>query len=214
MNLAKKYNFILDFDGTLVDSFALHERSLRFALSEVDLEVEKKFSYTDHLGYSTAMIAKRIGLSDSDGKKLSEKKHFLYETYLKEGRLEYMPGAYNFLVTLKLMKMKRYLATAGSKRSVFNALESLSLLDYFDDIMTANDIQNAKPAADVHLALTKRHNLNINTTVVIEDSITGITAAREAGIDVIGTYNRDIEKKVDLFVDNLGELAELLHSVK
>ena len=210
MDLKSKFYFILDFDGTIVNSFALHERAFRAALLEYSVELEKKFYYEDHLGYSTQMITQRIGLEDNDGIKVTARKHEFYETYVNDGRLNYMPGAEYFINTLRRLKIKRFLATAGSRRSVNNALASLSLLNYFDDIVTVDDVRNGKPAPDVHYMLLERNKLSVNSCVVVEDSVTGVIASRSAGIDVIGAYNSKLENRVDLFVDDLYELAQLL----
>jgi HAD superfamily hydrolase (TIGR01509 family) len=210
MDLKSKFYFILDFDGTIVNSFALHERAFRAALQEYSVELEKKFCYGDHLGYSTQMITQRIGLEDSDGIKVTARKHEFYEAYVKDGRLTYMPGAEYFINTLRRLKIKRFLATAGSRRSVNNALASLSLLNYFDDIVTVDDVRKGKPAPDVHHILLERNKLSVNSCVVVEDSVTGVIASRSAGIDVIGAYNLKLENRVDLFVDDLYKLAQLL----
>jgi beta-phosphoglucomutase-like phosphatase (HAD superfamily) len=55
-------------------------------------------------------------------------------------------------------------------------------LGWFDVIMTGDDVRNMKPAPDIYLAAAEKLTVAPKNCCVIEDSITGIRAAKSAGM--------------------------------
>ena len=68
-------------------------------------------------------------------------------------------------------------------------LKKIGLLEYFDDILSGESVENCKPAPDVFLESAKRLGVNRENCVVVEDSLNGVLAANRAGMKVIGFLN-------------------------
>jgi len=65
-------------------------------------------------------------------------------------------------------------------------LTSLKIKQYFDVVITAEDVKNGKPAPDVLLIAASRLNLKPENYIVIEDAPVGKEAAKRAGMKSIG----------------------------
>jgi sugar-phosphatase len=71
-------------------------------------------------------------------------------------------------------------------------------------LVTADDIDNGKPAPDGYLAAARGLRLPPDRTVVLEDSPAGIAAARAAGVGaIIGVGPRAREADVTVAVEDL-----------
>lgn len=57
----------------------------------------------------------------------------------------------------------------------------------FDVISDSRDCSESKPNPEIFLEIIKRYNLDIATTVAIEDSFSGVSAAKGAGVYCIAT---------------------------
>ena len=63
----------------------------------------------------------------------------------------------------------------------------MGLLDHFDPhIFSGSQVKRGKPAPDVFLYAASQMGADPARCLVIEDSLTGVTAARRAGMNVIG----------------------------
>ena len=84
-----------------------------------------------------------------------------------------------------------------------------------DKIFTASEVSVPKPAPDLFLYAAKKMGFNPNECVVIEDSVTGVTAAVNANIRVYGIINNlfseeDLEGAGAIPFTKMEELPELL----
>ncbi|MDP4823228.1 MAG: HAD-IA family hydrolase, partial [Aestuariivirgaceae bacterium] len=67
------------------------------------------------------------------------------------------------------------------------ALTRTGLIGFFDGrLNTVEDVKNPKPAPDLYLLAAARAGVEPAHCAVVEDSATGVAAARAAGMNVIG----------------------------
>ena len=98
--------------------------------------------------------------------------------------LKPVPGVIPMLNKLKLPKS---IGTNGPRERAIEALRMTGLEPFFGDRLTTyEDVQNGKPAPDIYLLAAKRAGLAPSHCLVVEDSVTGATAALAAGCKVIG----------------------------
>jgi sugar-phosphatase len=75
-------------------------------------------------------------------------------------------------------------------------------------LVTADDVENGKPAPDGYLAAAAALGLRPQVTVVIEDSGSGVESARAAGVAaVVGVGDRALETDADIVVPDLRALS-------
>lgn len=78
-------------------------------------------------------------------------------------------------------------ASSSALPKLRRALEITGLLGYFDPaVFSASQVAHGKPAPDVYLFAAARCEVDPADCVVVEDSVAGVTAARRAGMRVLG----------------------------
>ena len=76
-------------------------------------------------------------------------------------------------------------ATGGSRWVVEKTLRRFGISDWFDEVVTADDVVAGKPAPDVFLECARLLDVNPERCLVLEDAPPGILAANRAGMQVL-----------------------------
>jgi HAD superfamily hydrolase (TIGR01509 family) len=99
------------------------------------------------------------------------------------GKFRLSPGAVELLDYLRERGIPRTIATASEKTNVDFFVRELKLGRWFDPARIVYDdlVRPGKPAPDCYLAAAAEIGLAPSRCVVIEDSLSGIRAARAAG---------------------------------
>jgi len=97
----------------------------------------------------------------------------------------FIHGADVFLKTLVKRNHALYIASSGSKLNVEEGLSALKIYDYFKGIITANDVTNSKPHPEIYNTVIHKYSLLKENTIVLEDALSGIRSALDAGLKVI-----------------------------
>lgn len=88
--------------------------------------------------------------------------------------------------TLKCLKQKGFqlaLASAGEMKEIQRMLNECGLKKYFVQVISGEMMVHNKPHPEIYLTALAKLNLPDSACIAIEDSITGITAAKQAGIE-------------------------------
>lgn len=176
---------ISDCDGVIVDSEILTHRILVDALSayvpqeELDAALEGTFGLM--VPDIIELIEKRFDLevpADFDSR-LREQTEALLAT-----EVQAIPGARDALMAINLP-----LAVASNSRShnLASSVHRAGLTERVAGNLFSSDmVPNPKPAPDVYLLAAERMGVRPGHCLVVEDSPTGVLAARRAGMHVIG----------------------------
>ena len=98
--------------------------------------------------------------------------------------LEAIPGADTLVGNIRLTKA---VASNSRRARVARSLRRANLTDAFGDrIYSAEQVPLPKPAPDVYLLAADGLGVSPANCLVVEDSTAGVTAARSAGMTVIG----------------------------
>ena len=225
---------IFDLDGTLIDSNGTHNyldielvRSLGDNKSSEEILQEREefiknnntgdiyLNYCDYLSikYNSVLSGK---LKKKKKKKISKD-------------IKYKPDADKIIKYLKNQNIKLALGTVSRKETIdiyINENENIknkcNIKDYFDLIVTKDDVKLKKPNPEVYNKIIKNFQINdLSRCVVVEDSLTGVLAAKNANLDVIVIYDeysdKDREKineLADYKVSNYKELINLFEESK
>lgn len=183
---AGKTHVIFDFDGTIADTFVLHEAAFQNALQSYNLS----FAYADYLGMSTneaiAAIFKnnRRELEQDELNALVQVKRRLANQSYKEN-LQPIPGALELIHQMHSAGMQLFIGSSGSRMNISAGVQVLQLEPYFTEIVTSDDVKRSKPDPEIFLSVLQRHGVQPAAAIVIEDADSGIEAATRAGIDVV-----------------------------
>jgi len=82
-------------------------------------------------------------------------------------------------------KIPMAVASGGSRVVVEKTLQSVGISDWFDEVVSSDEVENGKPAPDIFLETALRLGVAPEDCVVFEDGRAGIAAARSAGMEVV-----------------------------
>ncbi len=180
-NFPKLKAALFDLDGTLIDSEKLHFRN--------SVTVCKKFGYD----YTEADFFSFLGKSMTDifaslQPRFSQKVDFdtfyrmKVELFAQNISKEHIfDGVEEHLSWLKHNNIPCYVVTNGENIGAKHALEKTNLMAYIDGFIAAGDVQNPKPHPEPYLMAAKKIGCDPATCLMVEDSLTGLRAALDAG---------------------------------
>ena len=82
-------------------------------------------------------------------------------------------------------KVPMAIATGGSRFVIEKTLHIVGVSDWFDEVITADDVINGKPAPDIYLEAARRLGVAPESCVAFEDAPAGINSAKAAGMRVV-----------------------------
>ena len=174
---------IFDVDGVLVDSELLSAQILMHELAAAGIDIDLDFFFRNCIGRPFADVAQRI--EKHRGRALPNGFESHYRTQLIrrfESELRPMPGV---MEMLERLLVPYCLATNSSSERLAATLAIAGLGHPFAGlIFTAAMAGRAKPAPDMFLLAARTFGAAPGDCLVIEDSDTGIQAARAAGMQV------------------------------
>ncbi|HEX7908402.1 MAG TPA: HAD family phosphatase [Paraburkholderia sp.] len=181
---AAHFALICDCDGVLIDSEAVaarmlvHELEARWPGVEVEpvvmpllgLRIEKVLEGT------AAKLGKHLTAEDIDAIRRAV-----------EAAAMQAPTVEGIEAALAQVPLIKACASNSFRPYVETVLTRTGLVKFFGDhLFCADAVPNPKPAPDVYLAAAKGLGLAPSACLVVEDSVTGVTAAAAAGMTVLG----------------------------
>lgn len=204
-------------DGVIVDSGPLHFKAWQELALEKGIKLtEKEFKQT--FGMRNPDILSEIfgELSPIEIKYLSDRKEEKFRQLAKSG-INVLPGVIFLLHKLKEAGKKQAIVSSTPLQNIKLILDALKIGDFFQTIVSAEDVTQGKPDPEGFLIAAKKLGINPEDCLVIEDAVAGVMAAKNAGMKSIAVTNTVPREKLllaDLVVESLEELnlASLLAS--
>ena len=172
---------IFDLDGTLSDSIPVHIASWHTVCGEMGCTFDERI-VAEMTGAATISFAERIKNEHNlkiDPQEIVRRK----QSHFWENAHKVKPILSVIEVVKKYHKiLPMAVGTGASRRSAELQLETLQLKDYFDVIVTADDVDKHKPEPDTFLKCARLMNIEPEDCVVFEDGELGMRAARTAGM--------------------------------
>jgi HAD superfamily hydrolase (TIGR01509 family) len=212
---------IFDCDGVLVDSEPLSMRAdvallARFGISMSEAEAHTRFVGTTFQAMLDMMTA-QYGTQFPDGLH-AVKNEMVADLYRAE--LQIVPGVADVLKALKARGLSISIGSNSPKSRVELAVALTQIGHYFDRITSFEDVAEGKPAPDIFLKAASLAGARPEECLIVEDSVTGVTAATAAGIRTIGftgTHSNPVAHGQSLqrigAAAIIGNMGELLHHI-
>ena len=133
-------------------------------------------------------------------------------------RVGLFPSAKATLERLRGMKLCLALATSSVSASA-RPFERTGIRDFFDVVVTGDEIERGKPHPDIYLVAAEKLQVNSNSCLVIEDALAGIAAAKAANMRVAAIPDsrfvdpREYSKEADYVLPDLSEIPALVDQV-
>lgn len=197
---------VFDNDGLLLDTEDAWTRA------EIRLFARFGHAFTpahkrELIGTSHVLAAARLeamlGQPAGTGPGLVEE---LQAMVIEEGRagVAARPGATELLDALGAAGIALGLASNSQRAFVDLVLEGAGLAERFAVVVAGDEVPAPKPAPDIYLEACYRLGTAPAEAVALEDSPTGIAAARAAGLRIVGVpYLPDLSLAADVVADRL-----------
>ncbi|MYD36664.1 MAG: HAD family phosphatase [Dehalococcoidia bacterium] len=119
-------------------------------------------------------------------------------------------GAIELVAAIHQTGVPFALATSARAAWAGQRLEIMGISDAFDQVLTADDVSAHKPNPEIYLKATQALGVDPAETLAIEDSPSGIRAARDAGLYTIAIrthWMRDVDQTyAHVIVDSLRDI--------
>lgn len=179
---------VFDNDGLLLDTESVWTRAEHDLFERRGLEftpADKRELVGTSAEIAGRILERRLG-EPGRAQALIEELNELVVAELEHG-VEAMVGARELLHSLKGRGTPIGLVSNSPLAFVRRSLEIVGFADRFDVVLSAHEVAAPKPAPDAYLEACRRLGVEPGPRVVaLEDSPTGVAAARSAGLTVIG----------------------------
>ncbi len=188
MQVAPPDAVVFDNDGLLIDTESVWTRAEQDLFERRGLEftpADKRELVGTSAEIAGGILERRLGAPGSAAD-LIEELNELVVAELEHG-VEAMVGARDLLHDLAGRGTPLGLVSNSPLSFVHRSLEIVGFEDRFDVVVSGHEVAAPKPAPDPYLEACRRLGVEAGPGVVaLEDSPTGVTAARAAGLTVIG----------------------------
>jgi HAD superfamily hydrolase (TIGR01509 family) len=211
---------IFDFDGVISDSEPCHFAAANKVLADFEIQLSEEQYYAEYLGFSDyelfEAVKKRYN-TDYKGastEQLIERKAVFFEEAIRQTE-HLIEGIPELIEKLKSGKVKIAIYSGALPADIKIMLEDSGLSEYFDVIVTADDVAKGKPDPEGYLLALEKLNKTADAKilakqcVVIEDSHWGIVAAKKAGMRVVAvtnSYPAGELKEADMIIKSVSKL--------
>ncbi len=202
---------IFDLDGTIIKSEEEWSKAFVAVLQKLGVKTNDKNLLTRGAAIKSnwqKLLVKYNIKTDKTFEELEMLTYIEYEKLISEITLN--DGVLEFMDALKENGTSLNLATLTNWETVMKVVEHFGLNNYFENVTTGEEVINPKPSPDIFLLASEKIGVEPVDCLVIEDSLTGITAAKEAGMKVVaisGDENADLLENADLVVAGFSEIT-------
>src|SRR4051795_1081707 len=179
---------IFDNDGLTLDTEHTWTRAeaALYARYGTEFTLDHKREMLGTSGAKSALAMERHLNQPGRGSELNAELRELVHGELDGAGVQPMPGVVALIDALLERGVPIGLATNSGREFATRALRAANVYDRFDAVVSAEDVERPKPAPDVYLAAAAALGADPARCVALEDSETGVAAARAAGMTVIG----------------------------
>jgi beta-phosphoglucomutase family hydrolase len=182
-----EFSTIFDWDGVVIDSSAQHERSWELLSAEVGKTLPPGYFKKSFGKKNEITIREVLSWSFDPGEiqRLGDRKEELYREIVRQTGITVLPGARELLAALKAAGIAGAIGSSTPRKNLDAIFESTGLGEFFQAIVSADDVVHGKPAPEVFLKAASLLGAAPARCVVFEDALFGIEAARRAGMKVV-----------------------------
>lgn len=172
-------------DGTLIDSEPVHCRAYQMTLAPMGFSIQYE-DFASLLGATRPVIRAKIHQMFGDLPISDEEFERLVQSKKDEiNRAEGYPLTAGVREMLQQMQNAGYLlaiASSSPEAYIKDVVKTLELGEFFDFLISGENVENPKPAPDIFLKAAEGLGLTPAECLVVEDSHNGILAAVRASM--------------------------------
>lgn len=175
--------FLFDLNGTMIDDMDYHVRSWHRILNSLGASITIEQAKAECYGKNHELIERifpgRFSTAEKD--RMSVEKEKQYQAEYKPS-LALLPGLMDLLVIAKQKNIKMAIGSAAIMFNIDFVLDGLNIRDYFDVIVSADDVSRSKPDPETYLKCASLLSIDPKDCLVFEDVPKGVESALNAGM--------------------------------
>lgn len=192
---------IFDMDGVVIDSEPLWKRAEFEIFSYMGVKITDELSAITKMMTTSEVTKFWYNKYPWQNKSLEEVEQMVISRVIElidEAGDNGIKGLNCFLENLKSNNFKIGLATNSPYQIIPAVLKKAGVTQYFDVISSAEFEERGKPDPAVYLTTAKKLNIVPENCIVIEDSYSGMQAAKNAGMTVVAFINGNTDLNLNL----------------
>ena len=175
---------IFDFDGLILDTETSVYEAWRIVYEEHD-QVLPKDRWLTRIGTDGSafdpLVELRARVGETlDAERIRLRRIELHQAHIEE--LDQMPGVCACLEYARAKSIGTAIASSSPYSWVSGHIERLGLTHFFDQVVTLEHVDAAKPAPDLYLRATELLGVDPGDAIALEDSPNGVQSAKAAGL--------------------------------
>ncbi len=188
---------IFDMDGVLIDSEYTYLESKTNILNDAGYDVDISYQY-QFMGttyqYMWQAMKDELGLPLEVEDYINDMNLRRAEMIERDG-VQPIKNVQQFVKKLHEAGFRMAVASSSPKKDIEFAMNSLNLAQYFEYLVSGEEVENSKPAPDVFLYAAALLDVEPKKCIAFEDTKNGSKAAKSANMYTIGFENPDYPKQ-------------------
>lgn len=212
---------MIDLDGTLIHTAPEIARAANAMLAGLSMPTLNTKLIENYIGEGAMVLIKRCLTGNLDGEPeadlLANAQRLFFNYYAQiVAESKPYPHVKEALQAIKQTGVQMACITNKPDAFTMPLLEKSGLLPYFDLVVAGDKLQNKKPEPDQIFYACEKFNVLVNESLLIGDSKTDVTAARNAGCLIFAVpygYNQGYSigiGTVDALINHLHDALDLI----
>jgi beta-phosphoglucomutase len=210
--MKEKIAVIFDMDGVICHTNPFHSKAFREFFSKRDLAPTDE-EFAQHMyGKSNSYILSHFLQRVIEGEELlqmeDEKESLFRQIY--EPYIEPIEGIVAFMQELKSNGADLGVATSAPRANLELILSKVPIRPILGSILASENVKKHKPDPEVYLTSALNLGVTPDQCVVFEDSFSGVSAALNAGMRVVGVLSSHTIEELppcNLYIENYREMS-------
>ena len=204
---------IFDWDGVVIDSAHLHEKSWEILAEEINRSLPADHFERGFGKRNETIIGTMLGWSKDRAEIIQwgKRKEEIYRELGMEQGIPLIEGTRNFITELHSRSIPLVIGTSTERKNIELAIQQHKLEGLFVGSVCSEDVSRGKPDPEVFLKAARLINQDPKVCLVFEDSTHGIEAALRGGMIAVGVSTTNpksqlLKKGAHIVVDRLDEI--------
>jgi HAD superfamily hydrolase (TIGR01509 family) len=185
---------VFDFDGVIAETEPIQLEAYNKLLDQFNVPPLSEATFIrEYVGLPSLKIVEHLSKKfniPKSAKELAILKETLYEKLLEKNSLKKRSGLVELLEQLKRNGWHMAIASSSPTATLNKLLSAINVDEYFWPVLSSDSVSQGKPAPDIYELAVTRLGLAKTRVVAIEDSNSGLSAAKKAGLKCVAVPNR------------------------
>lgn len=178
--------FIFDLNGTMIDDMSYHIQAWHQILNSLGANITLKRMKEECYGKNHELLERifpgRFG--EEEKTIMSFEKEKKYQEAFRP-KLKLIKGLDVLMAEARSRGIKMAIGSAAIMFNIDFVLDGLNIRNYFDAIVSADDVVQSKPHPETYLKCAAKLGVRASECLVFEDAPKGVESAENAGMDCV-----------------------------